>query len=410
MAWPLRFTREYLHQRSYSAREDIVAHILIGGDLRAGSAIRSLLQQWGMTCGSWSCGEAGWSYPTINECDAVVLVQGWSGDSTPDPGGSSEAPLAPLLLLGSNPGRLLLARDAWRVVGEPGPEGVDLKFALQSCLEQTGQLRGQQLQHHQGDQEGYLQFLGHELRSPLTAAKTALEVLQGALGGLLAEGAGSGGVADQEGLKTRDSRLKMLDIALRNIKRLHRTVEWSQDLLELETAAPRGSWSQIPVEQLEESVGEAVALVVEDEAKGRFLETDPNLLRILVGQVTRVLDYALPQCQLSGVVSLDSHRERSLELRLSPDPACGGLDGPRITRTHLTSTTGYDECNPREELQRLVGYVVSRTLLEQLQAEALVQSDANGIPVLALRLVLADNCLSSDQVTEDPLASLRTPV
>jgi hypothetical protein len=383
-----------------------MAHILIGGDSSAGSAVSSLLQQWGMTSGRIPVGIEGAQRPTINECDAVILVHPFAGSFTPEPGGPDSIPPAPLLLLGVHPGRVLLARDAQQVVLDPGPAGAQLKSALQACLDRTTHLRGRLNQAgRQGDQDGYLHFLGHELRSPLTAAKTALEVLQGELGGMEEDQTGPPG----ESVADRKARLKMLDIALRNIKRLHRTVDWSQDLLEYESSSPASQLLRLSGESLAEIMGQAVNFNIQEAVRGRYLESDPKLLRILAGQLVRVLDIALPECPLAGELGLAGEGDGCLEMVLRPLKAQGCLDGPRITRTHLTPASGSCECTPCQELERLAGYVVSTTLLEQLQAVLRVQLDPDGVPTLALRLDLVDSASHEGLAGSEHPAVLRAP-
>lgn len=358
-----------------------MAHILVGGDSGAVASIRSLLTQWGMTSGAWCREGSATGLPTIDECDAVILTAPFPAVLDADGGAPDGAPRTPLLLLGDHPGHLLLARDAQQVVSHPGPAGLDLKSALLACLEQTRHLRGLQGNDWQGtDREGYLHFLGHELRSPLTAAKTALEVLQGELGGMTPQGATA---CPADGLK-------MLDIALRNIKRLHRTVDWSQDLLELETAAPRSRWTLMSVDRLAGVVEEAAHLTLDPDVSGQRLETDPNLLRVLVGQMIRVFQYAQPDCPLAGEVRLDPTRNRGLKLVLHAAGAGGGPEVARIARTCLIPVAGAGECSARQELELLVSYVVSRPLLAQLQAAVEVGQDDAGGPCLVLRLVLAE--------------------
>jgi len=385
----------------------MVAHILIGGDFEAGASVRSLLQQWGMTCGRWAGPEAEPGYPTIDECDAVILVHPTAAVPSPDPDRESGTPLAPMVLLGIHPGRVLLARDAWQVVPETGPDGAELKAALTACLERTYRLRGDSARPRwDEDKQGYLHFLGHELRSPLTAAKTALEVLQGELGGMSPGGHNPGPDLEDEGL--RDSRLKMLDIALRNIQRLHRTVDWSQDLLELEAALPEEQCSLIPVAKLAEAVEEVAGFQLEDEARERFLESDPHLLRILAEQMVRVLEYALPGCPLSGVIRLDPARTDCLEMGLFPAAGCRYPEGPRITRTHLASVAGSGQSSIREELDRLRDYVVSGGLLDRLRGRVSVQDGPGGMPGLVLGLELAESAGSGDRISGEPPAVLRT--
>lgn len=333
-----------------------------------------------MTSGAWSAADAAAGWPTIHECDVLILAAPFPDLPAPRGDAPDGGLRAPLLLLGDPPGPLLLARDAQQVVSHPGSDGVELQPALLACLEQARHLRGRQDDRWQGsDREGYLHFLGHELRSPLTAAKTALEVLQGELGGL--------NPPDAPGLP--DDGLKMLDIALRNIKRLHRTVDWSQDLLELETAAPRSRWSLMPVDDLGGVVEEAAHLWLHPDTRGRLLETDPNLLRVLVGQMIRVFQYAQPERPLRGEVGLDRERRGRLELVLRPDGRGDGAEVARIARTGLTTSAEPAECSARQELELLVSYVVSRPLLARLQAGVEVRLDPAGDPCLVLGLTLA---------------------
>ena len=66
-------------------------------------------------------------------------------------------------------------RTPWVTIPDPGPGGSRLRAALQSCQERSRILRGDPMSRH--DQDQFRNFLGHELRSPLTAIKTALAVL-----------------------------------------------------------------------------------------------------------------------------------------------------------------------------------------------------------------------------------------
>ena len=357
-----------------------MAHVLLGGDLHGLETVRTHLLRWGMTVGSWSV-EDGW--PSLQECDALIVVAPSAAGSRPQQDVSSRrpaaAPPAPLLLLGEFPGSLLLTREAQRVVSKAGPEGAQLRAALDSCLREN-ESRRQASSAPVGEDvtQGYLHFLGHELRSPLTAVKTALEVLQGELGGLDA--------AEQE---DGDSRLKMLDIALRNIQRLNRTVDWSQDLLELERSLPPGRWETVPLTEVLAYVQDADRATCPDELRDKALYTDPNLLRVLVGQALRVLDYALPGVPLHGRLQVAQDPASGPQLWLVPDSATADLEAPRVARTGLTGAVRNGGHGLGEELRRLSEYVMSRPLLERLEIRVQIAADESGRIGLALQLPAA---------------------
>lgn len=371
-------------------------HIILDGHFRADEGLAQLLRQWAMTFAVRQL-DREQTLPTIDECDAVILGPQSRSMTAEKPASAHRAAAAPIVLLGENPGSVLLSRDTWRAVPDPGPEGIDLRSALFGCCEEAARLR-------EGDQatqnkDGYLHFLGHELRSPLTAAKTALEVLQGELGGW----------SDQddalaETTTPHDPRLKMLDIALRNIKRLHRTVDWSQDLHELEAGASPHCWEEVPVTFLAEVLGERLPIVVEQEASGKIFATDPGMLKILLGQLTRVLEYAMPEGDVRGRVRLNSGRSRELVLELFAQ-GLSAESGPRVTRTHLTRIGTEGECTVGEELELLVQYVVSRRLTDRLQARVAVVDEPGSPTTLLLHLVNRHGAAEA----EDPLAALHAP-
>jgi len=164
--------------------------------------IQPRLAAWGLT-GAVRSPVGLWSLPTIHDCDAVL----WFGpaNALPAAGAADDSP-APLLLLGDDDpdGR------AWQVVPPHEAGGARLRRALESCFARTRSLRDAGVADPL--RERYRDFLGHELRSPLTAIRTALEEIAASTG---------------------DDPLPMVRIALRNVRRLHRTLEWSQDVLAL---------------------------------------------------------------------------------------------------------------------------------------------------------------------------------
>jgi signal transduction histidine kinase len=366
--------------------------------LRAEASLTQLLRQWGHTYAErvFSAREA---WPTLEECDAVILGPPLSADSHgwPDPAGQEKA--APLVLLGDHPGSILLTRGAWRTVNSAGPDGVDLKFALAASLDEAARRRG--CAPEQNAPDGFLDFLGHELRSPLTAVKTALEVLQGELGGLgeepdapLAGAPGSSGCG-------RD----MLDIALRNIKRLHQTVDWSQDLMSLEAGLMSRGWETVPVDFLVEALADRHLVSLDPAAAEKTLETDPALPKVLLGQLVRVLEYTAPQGQLKVRIQPDPQQPRELVVALTAVQERGVPDPAQVNRTGLTRADGQGTA---AEINLLLEYVVSRKVLEQLQGRVAVVTGPGRSPSLHLTLVGRPEENSADDRLL-PLASLRAP-
>lgn len=189
-----------------------MAHIILYGDESRCAPIRAQLVRWGLTVGSPAAGDPAPEGVGVDACD-VVLVVGGAAAGLPGPvavsdGGRGAAPAAPRFYLSDEeladgcPSSLLpRLLDAGRLAADTRAAGAG------AVLED-------------GDD---VHRIGHELRSPLTAIKTALELMESDLGQWRAD------PADVE------AQLKMLQIALRNVRRLHRAIEWSQMLL----AGPR---------------------------------------------------------------------------------------------------------------------------------------------------------------------------
>lgn len=366
-------------------------HILLGGDLQAKSEVTQLLQQWGMTFGAWSEHDPGATWPTLLQCDAVILPTGSTPEMKQNGAGSGATPVAPILLLGNNPGFLLLSRDAQQVLPSCGPDGVDLKLALMACFEKTSHWR--ENENPSPEPDGFLHFLGHELRSPLTAAKTALEVLQGEIGAVVKPG-------EEE---TGSTSLQMVDIALRNIQRLHRTVDWNQSLHEVQQQARSENWNITSLEELPALMPKNLDLNLSSDQKRLQLDTSPALLKSLFEQLCRVWEFAQPSCSPKATMEAYAAGSRYVYLSLGPGRDAHLLDGHRINRTGLESLGRRGVCEPVEELRLLVKYVVSQELLDRLQvAVEVVQDEVQNIkatPCLRVRLVLAPG--SPDSAEKD---------
>jgi hypothetical protein len=166
---------------------------------------RQRLAAWGLTsaCGGDACHRRP---PTVADCDAVL----WFGAPPALPAAATDEPAAPLLLVGQDDPHGV----AWRIIAPRRAAGDCLRRSLEACCARARALRDRPADDPL--RMRWRDFLGHELRSPLTAIKTALEEIEAAPGdpGPLPE------------------------IALRNVARLQLVLEWSQDLLALAEAPP----------------------------------------------------------------------------------------------------------------------------------------------------------------------------
>jgi hypothetical protein len=327
-----------------------VTHVLLDRNLDSGKEIRHRLSQWGMTMGQFDSLHPDFQWPTIQECDLVIMRTCLSNSFCADLPDENHEPLAPVILLGVS-GNLLLARDAWQVLPQSNPDSQELRRAIQSCLEQVALLRhgaatGQ-------DREDFLSFLGHEMRSPLTAAKTALEVLQGDLGGLDSQ--------DDAG----SPHLKMLAIALRNVRRLSQTVEWCQELMASSPGEQNIQLRDLAGVQLQEALGKENPGRWSESALQLMLHTDTQSLSVLMDQVVRALHYAIPDCQAELNAACSSEQQGALSLTLSPARGSVQDGAPRVSRLGLASSDLSGDC-PSADLQRLVRFVISGVLVSRL--------------------------------------------
>ena len=225
--------------------------------------------------------------------------------------------------------------------------------------------------------EDYLQFLGHELRSPLTAVKTVLETLLDDLADGPATAAGEA-----------DARLRMVELALRNVQRLHRTVDWSQGLLALAHAAPPAARRRVALpDLLPPGLRAKLAAGETDNAEPQVL-TDPTLCRLLLQQVRSVLEYD-ERFQVAGVWCTVGRDRITISLQALPRDGADRGRRPTVASTQLVAprTEALDEA--RAHLGRLASYLVSGHLLASLDAELQAQAVEPDAAVLSLSLPAA---------------------
>jgi len=343
--------------------------------------MRSLLLQWGFTVGALSaiCPEDG--TVTAEDCDLIVAV---------GPPGADESAIVmvpettvAVLWVGCERAGGRQRADVRIPLGESGCDPAVLRSALQTCQKQAHEARAGGVADNGRE---FLHFLGHELRSPLTAVKTALEVLQGDLGGL---GEVGEPVSNREGA---EANLRMLELALRNVRRLHQTVDWTHDLLALAETRPQVRWSARAmadlVARLSTEFETAADVRCDAESRAQVIDTDPELVCRLVGQVLRVLQCVAPGQSPALHVALTMEPRRSLRLTASL-PDNGTNTGPRVQRTSLVSSRVLGAESAGEELERLARFMVSPVLLKQLGAHLDVSAESDPRDIIVLDMPVA---------------------
>jgi hypothetical protein len=349
-----------------------LTHVLFDGDIRRHPELRSLLWQWGVTVGRLSTDARTCTVPSVEDCDAVVCLgaenQIPSSDSSAMPDGAETegavvSAAAPLLVIGSwlqNESR----KSPWISILDPGPGGSRLRAALQSCQERSRILRGDS--EARQDQDQYRNFLGHELRSPLTAIKTALTVL----------------AADKE---PGSDAAKMLDIARRNLTRLAKTVEWSQEMLALSETPLTAALGPVSLATLAEAMSDHLDVQLNERDRTFEVMTDLGLLAMLAVQMERVLDYARPGGRVVFRLSLDKEsRDGRLIATVVADPQ--GSSRPGNPRTGGVPAGQSVLMESGAEQQHLVRMLISPELLQALGVRVRLTCTETGTVELHLGL------------------------
>lgn len=225
-------------------------HALLSPDLYADETLHGYLRRWGWTCRQWSCGSAQ-ALPGPGRIPHAVIVSTAAAKQAgffKSPGEAAgtdritrtQAP-APVLVVGEPDPALAVGIS----LPDYGHEGSRLCGALNACLALAGPESRPVADTRMGTD--ILDILGHELRTPLAAIRTALEILAADLAVDLAvdltadpavEPAADPAVdlpaTPWDGFPVRpqdDTTARMVRIALRNVQRLDRTVDWGQTML-----------------------------------------------------------------------------------------------------------------------------------------------------------------------------------
>lgn len=192
-------------------------HLWIHADLLPDTTLQEHLAAWGWTYAA--AADARQANADGPRPDAVLAA---------DPRACAGAS-APLVIVSARDPRLTGA--VW--LQDYGRQGQRLKGALQACLAMGAAQApaADDLDAAAALQVDLLDYLGHELRTPLAAIRTALEILADDLGRSPALPAAG----------EPDARAKMIELALRNVQRLDRTVDWGQMMIRSGAERPETS-------------------------------------------------------------------------------------------------------------------------------------------------------------------------
>jgi His Kinase A (phospho-acceptor) domain len=296
-----------------------LAHVLIDGESPILADVHDALRRWGMTVGRLSADSRGRGRASQSECDVVLFICAEGQDAIEGSGchlkslSSAETESirdqdgpAPLVVIGRGELAQAMGRQARQLIPEIGPGGSLLKQALDCCLENPSP--GGSVFEDRADRDQQLHFLGHELRSPLTAIKTALEVVQGQMWGMTEPGS-----AD-EACPGGESGLRMLEIALRNVRRMHHTVEWSQNLLQFEDVRTEAEPRYLSFDDLCRELNTLSGSETRFQGADKAVESEMGLILLLAGEAIQAVRYGDPEADLA--VSIDTESVGANRLRL----------------------------------------------------------------------------------------------
>jgi len=356
--------------------------VLLSGNPALVEQAQSWLLRWGHSVVRAATEPAFLAAVSVRRVDAAVICCGGGGLGGVCPA-SLPLPVdaAPLLLLGAGRGDCHRRTGYLEVMPHPGRGGRRLRRALHACVRQA-ELARRHLADVQVYHE-YIQFLGHETRTPLTSALAALEILA-------ADGV--------EGDEAAARRAGFARLALRNLRRLGETLEWTEDHLAARTSAAAPRWREGRAGDIVtraaglDTPRPELALVFEAGVEELPVLSDEALLRLLLRQVFHALRYHAPGARLALRISSPAARtegweaagpagavELVLAFRVS-SPAGEPAPG-RVARTGLVERGEA----PEQELSRLIQFTVSRELLQLFGARLTVPPAGDGP---ALRLVL----------------------
>jgi hypothetical protein len=348
--------------------------ILLTGHSALLPEIDDCLRRWGAEVLPWQDVQAA---APLAEYDVIVVACGGEAARTWCPG-TLNLPWeeVPVILVGGEDDVCQCHRVGQVRLQELGEGGALLRSALEEALPRAASLRCEVEALH-GFRD-YVQFLRHELRTPVTAARAALQALSRSLA------------------ETGDARqISCVEIALRNLERLREAVAWSEDYLSSRTISAEPAWREDSAGELllaataELTDDGGLGLVFVGDAAVAPLTSDAALLGTALRQVLRALRYyragAAVRLQVErryappfGLDASDPGCEFVLSFQAEVDAAPGS-----VARTGLVQPGE----TPQAELARLLDFAVSREVLAVLGARVVLPAAAeDSAPIAELIL------------------------
>jgi len=353
-----------------------MAHILLNGQSPETDKVQSYLREWGLSFHRLA-GEP-WELTLETQSDYDVLIfcgveQNGCDLSWPSSEEEELVVAIPMILIGV---RTLPIDPAWNdacFIDELGPDGCLLKEALDTSLGQK------QCWGHNNDSRHvfhqYAQFLNHELRTPITATSTALEILV------------------EELAKFGNERLLgFANIGLRNVRRLQRTMTWSEGYLNSRSMIVKPQWQEWNLESLMERATRQInfkgrpQVAFEAGVAERVFESDSRLFCILIQQILHAVRYYAPGWSVTLRVDVDhceSTTSQQMETRGNEKLVLAYYlqndTGDEITPGQVVRTS-LVHCGDRsgDEFLRLLQYTVSKEILDLFQASMRMRSTQAG--------------------------------
>jgi hypothetical protein len=340
-----------------------MVRVLLNGRSKLTDEIQVYLRRWRMSVQRLPGVPLDFIQHSRSVCDLIIQTCAECGEEAACSGRQVQSrDMAPVLLVGKRPRACECQLDVWSHLESPGPDGQLLQQAIDACLgclREASQGGGERQGYHQ-----YAHFLNHELRTPITATSTALEILA------------------QELARHGNERLQgFAHIGLRNVQRLMRTITWSEGYLTSRTRILKPDWRIWHVEELVQKVtyescaqGELALEYVADAAEHRVI-SDVNLFGTVLSQVQHALHYSVQGSPLNLQIQVSPEPAASgdnaepkpgvLELAYRPDPEAGQALSPGdVTRSSLVTQGGL----AGQEFLRLVDFTVSRSILDLFRA------------------------------------------
>ncbi len=342
--------------------------VLIVADPTQMRRLSSWLSGWGLVAAPLTAAGGHPAAQTRERAAAVIVA--WSEETSWINGAAVTLPehaLVPLVLIDAPGAPVALRRVAAAVLADGEDMEARLREALAYCVDVEASPAS--ALPMSGDLRQHLHFFNHELRTPLAAASAALQTL-----------------ARRCELAPVNGELDLLDIALRNLKRLEHTVEWAGDFIDAtmvdNDAAPAIATTGELVQDIDELVS---AVVVEWSAEmgdwGKNVAIAREQWRRLLRQTLHAIHYF--QSDLTVAVAASEIAAADSELtRLALDLRLEGVaeSSHRVNRTGLS-----DPVDDADELQRLIGFMVAPGLLDVLGGRIDVEA---GSPWPVVRLTV----------------------